>query len=96
MDHPEEQTEAAVTMTARGISLGTRVELVGAGDRLHVVLELEDGRPVAAPAEFVRIQARGTRWIISIRFVDLAERDGDRVRRRVFRALREERSRLSG
>jgi c-di-GMP-binding flagellar brake protein YcgR len=40
----------------------------------------------------VRTQARGARWVMSIRFVDVQEKDQDRVRRRVFQALREERA----
>ena len=35
---------------------------------------------------------RGARWVISIRFVNIQEKDQDRVRRRVFQALREERA----
>ena len=30
-DHPEEQSEAEVTLTGRGISVSTRVEFVGDG-----------------------------------------------------------------
>jgi c-di-GMP-binding flagellar brake protein YcgR len=41
----------------------------------------------------VRTQARGAQWIMSIRFLDIQEKDQDRVRRRVFQALREERAR---
>lgn len=63
-----------------------------AGTRLEVVLELEDG-PLSAAGEVVRFQGRGARWLLSVRFVDLPERDGDRLRRRVFQALREERAR---
>ena len=40
----------------------------------------------------VRTQARGARWVMSIRFTDIQEKDQDRVRRRVFQALREERA----
>ncbi len=61
----------------------------GAGLRLNLVLE--DG-PLKTKAEVVRTQARGARWVISIRFLDIQEKDQDRVRRRVFQALREERA----
>ena len=44
-------------------------------------------------AEVVRTQARGARWVMSIRFTNIQEKDQDRVRRRVFQALREERAR---
>jgi c-di-GMP-binding flagellar brake protein YcgR len=36
--------------------------------------------------------ARGARWVISIRFTNMQEKDQDRLRRRVFQALREERA----
>jgi c-di-GMP-binding flagellar brake protein YcgR len=55
------------------------------------VVHLEDG-VVKTRAEVVRTQARGARWVMSIRFVDVQEKDQDRVRRRVFQALREERA----
>jgi c-di-GMP-binding flagellar brake protein YcgR len=61
------------------------------GARLGLTVELEDG-VVRTRAEVVRTQARGAPWIMSIRFVDIQEKDQDRVRRRVFQALREERA----
>jgi hypothetical protein len=63
-----------------------------AGSTMDVVIKLEDG-DIKTKAEVVRHQARGARWLMSIRFLDLQERDGDRLRRRVFQALREERAR---
>ncbi len=62
------------------------------GARVDLFVDLEDGQ-VRTRAEVVRTHARGPVWIISIRFIDLQERDQDRVRRRVFQALREERAR---
>jgi hypothetical protein len=62
------------------------------GSTLDLVVQLEDG-PLKAKGEVVRLQSRGTRWLLSIRFRDLPEKEGDRVRRRVFQALREERAR---
>ena len=53
---------------------------------------MEDG-PFTVKAEVVRTQARGARWVMSIRFLNLQEKDQDRARRRVFQALREERAR---
>jgi len=79
---------------------GLRVALDGLGvppeqgDTLDVVLHLEEA-PLAGRAEVMRFQARGARWLLSIRFVDLPEREGDRLRRRVFQALREERARTA-
>ncbi len=76
---------------------GLRAEFEGmgappeAGARLTLVIHLEDG-DVKTAAEVVRTQARGARWVVSIRFVDIREKDQDRVRRRVFQALREERA----
>jgi len=77
---------------------GLRAEFEGlgappeAGSELDLVVSLEDGE-TRTKAEVVRTQARGARWIMSIRFLGLRERDQDRVRRRVFQALREERAR---
>jgi PilZ domain len=65
-----------------------------AGARLDLDLQFEDGA-LAAKAEIIRVHPRGARWLLSIRFVDLPDKDGDRVRRRVFQALREERARQS-
>jgi c-di-GMP-binding flagellar brake protein YcgR len=62
------------------------------GARLGLTVQLEDG-VVRTRAEVVRTQARGAQWIMSIRFLDIQEKDQDRVRRRVFQALREERAR---
>jgi hypothetical protein len=62
------------------------------GATLDLVIQLEDG-PLKVKGEVVRFAARGARWLLSIRFRDLQEKDGDRVRRRVFQALREERAR---
>lgn len=62
------------------------------GAPLDLTFTLEDGE-VRTKAEVVRAQARGARWVMSIRFVGIQEKDQDRVRRRVFQALREERAR---
>jgi PilZ domain-containing protein len=77
---------------------GLRAEFEGmgappeAGAKLSLTLELEDGT-IKTAAEVVRTVARGARWVISIRFVNMQEKDQDHVRRRVFQALREERAR---
>jgi PilZ domain len=76
---------------------GLRAEFEGmgappeSGAKVSLLLQLEEGALKTA-AEVVRTNARGARWIISIRFVNIQERDQDRVRRRVFQALREERA----
>ena len=77
---------------------GLRAEFEGmgappeAGARADLLIELEDGT-IKTKAEVVRTVARGARWVISIRFVNIPEKDQDHVRRRVFQALREERAR---
>ena len=77
---------------------GLRAEFEGmgappeAGAKLKLSVQLEDGG-IKTAAEVVRTQARGAHWVISIRFVNMQERDQDHVRRRVFQALREERAR---
>lgn len=76
---------------------GLRAEFDGygvppeAGTQILLTLSLEDGA-IKTKAEVVRTQARGARWTMSIRFTNIAEKDQDRVRRRVFQALREERA----
>lgn len=76
---------------------GLRAEFEGfgappeAGAQLLLTLSLEDG-VIKTKAEVVRTQARGARWVMSIRFTNIQEKDQDRVRRRVFQALREERA----
>jgi c-di-GMP-binding flagellar brake protein YcgR len=77
---------------------GLRAEFEGlgappeAGAKLDLAIQLEDGG-IKTKAEVVRTQARGARWVMSIRFANIQEKDQDRVRRRVFQALREERAR---
>jgi hypothetical protein len=61
------------------------------GTTLALTVALEDGE-LRTRAEVVRAQARGARWLMSIRFDEIQEKDQDRVRRRVFQALREERA----
>ncbi|MGY1753886.1 PilZ domain-containing protein [Blastococcus sp. SYSU D01042] len=62
------------------------------GATLDLHLALEDGE-LRTKAVVVRAHARGARWTMSIRFVGIQEKEQDRVRRRVFQALREERAR---
>lgn len=62
------------------------------GTSVDLSVQLEDGE-LSTKAEVVRAQARGARWLMSIRFLHIQEKEQDRVRRRVFQALREERAR---
>jgi c-di-GMP-binding flagellar brake protein YcgR len=79
---------------------GLRAEFDGfgappeAGARLTVTASFEDG-VLKSQAEVMRTQARGARWVISVRFLNMEEKDQDRARRRVFQALREERARAA-
>jgi hypothetical protein len=100
---PVEAGVASVELKGETIDLsenGLRANFEGfgmppeAGQSLDLVISLEDG-DVRTKAEVVRFQGRGAAWLMSIRFVKLEERDQDRVRRRVFQALREERARLN-
>ncbi|MCW2682291.1 MAG: putative Type pilus assembly PilZ [Blastococcus sp.] len=76
---------------------GLRAEFDGfgappeAGAKLDLIVSLEDGA-LTTKAEVVRTQARGAHWVMSIRFLGIEEKEQDRVRRRVFQALREERA----
>ena len=97
---PVEADHGAIDLKGTTMDLseaGLRAEFEGlgappeAGAKLLLVVHLEDG-DIKTKAEVVRTQAKGARWVMSIRFVDIQERDQDRVCRRVFQALREERA----
>ena len=65
-----------------------------AGTPLPVTVTLEIGAEVDVRGEVVWTADRGTQqWVLAVRFIDVPERDADAIRRRVFRALREERAR---
>jgi hypothetical protein len=58
-------------------------------------VDVELGREVVrVHGTVVRQEERAGRWMLSMRFDGVPEKDGDRLRRRVFQALREERARL--
>ena len=97
---PIEAEYGAIDLKGETIDLseaGLRAEFEGLGAppeaeaKIALVVHLEDA-VIRTRAEVTRTQARGARWILSIRFVDIPEKDQDRVRRRVFQALREERA----
>ncbi len=90
----------AVDLTGESVDLsenGIRAQFEGfgvlpeSGATLDLAVMLEDGE-LRTAAQVVRAHARGARWMMSIRFVGMQEKDQDRVRRRVFQALREERA----
>lgn len=100
---PVEAGYQSFEMTGKSIDLseaGMRVTVDGfgvppeAGSIVDLAIKLEDG-DVKTKSEVVRFQARGAQWQMSLRFLDLEERDGDKLRRRVFQALREERARAT-
>jgi hypothetical protein len=62
-----------------------------AGTRLEVSIALAD-EALDLRGEVVRQQSSGPRWLLSMRFLDVSDRDADQLRRRVFQALREERA----
>ena len=97
---PVEAEYGAIDLKGTTVDLseaGLRAEFEGfgappeAGVGLLLTLSLETGA-IKTKAEVVRTQARGARWVMSIRFTDIQEKDQDQVRRRVFQALREERA----
>ena len=90
----------SVELTGESLDLsenGVRAQFEGfgtlpePGTSLELFVGLEDGE-LRTKALVARAQARGARWLMSIAFVGIQEKDQDRVRRRVFQALREERA----
>jgi hypothetical protein len=78
---------------------GTRITLlpVGvppeAGEAIGLVVDV-GGESLTIKAELIRWQqTRAGNWLLSVRFLQLRESEQDRVRRRVFQALREQRAR---
>ena len=64
------------------------------GTPVVLTLSLEDDVTLELAGEVAWGADRGTgQWVIAVQFTDVGERDGDVLRRRVFRALREERAR---
>jgi c-di-GMP-binding flagellar brake protein YcgR len=97
---PVQATFGSIELKGDTIDLseaGVRGEFQGlgappeAGAKMDLLVSLEEG-VLRTKAEVVRTQAKGARWVISIRFLSIEEKDQDRVRRRVFQALREERA----
>jgi PilZ domain len=65
-----------------------------AGTPITLTITLEDG-VLDLAGEVAWQHARGSQWLIAVQFHDVPEKEGDRLRRRVFQALREERAQLS-
>ena len=91
---------AGATLTGKTADLseaGARVLVDGwglppeRGVRTRLSITLDDKSVIDLNAEIVRNQTRGVQWILAMRFLDVSERDEDRLRKRVFQALREHR-----
>lgn len=65
------------------------------GTTLEVTLTLDSGTVDLRGEVVWHAERSGGQWMMAIRFVDVSERDGDLLRRRVFQALREERMRAA-
>ncbi|NEK84833.1 PilZ domain-containing protein [Blastococcus saxobsidens] len=100
---PVEAEFGGVPLTGETVDIsenGTRAHFEGfglppePGTTFAMVIAFEDGG-LRARGEVIRIQIRGSRWSMSIRFAEIEEKAQDRIRRRVFQALREERARLA-
>jgi PilZ domain len=77
------------------IGLAAGEELPEPGTVVDVHLDL-NGSELSARAEIIRVITHETgRKFLSVSFPGLSERDQDRIRRRVFQALREERARIN-
>jgi hypothetical protein len=91
---------AGAQMTGRTVDLsegGMRALMDGwgvpplAGTSSQVSLTLEDAL-VHLRGEFIWTAIRGSQWLLAMKFVDVPDKAADLLRRRVFRALREERA----
>jgi c-di-GMP-binding flagellar brake protein YcgR len=61
------------------------------GTRMSITLDLGTGF-VDVRGELVWCNPRGSQWLLAVSFEDVPERDGDKLRQRVFEALRAERA----
>ncbi len=91
---------------AGAVMLGTSVDVSEAGMRALVdgwgvpmdpgttsqLTLIIDEQPLQLRAEVVWTVERGAQWLLAMKFLDVSERAGDTLRRRVFRALRDERA----
>lgn len=61
------------------------------GTRMSITIDL-GSRFVDVHGSLIWCTPRGPRWLLALGFEDVGERDGDRLRQRVFEALRAERA----
>jgi hypothetical protein len=62
------------------------------GTRMAVTIDLGKGFLDLYGEVIWVVTTRGPQWLLAMRFDDVSERDGDRLRQRVFEALRAERA----
>jgi PilZ domain len=100
---PVEMPWAGASITGRTVDLsegGLKALVDGwglppeGGTPTTLTLTLDDG-VLDLPGEVVWHADRGGQWLIAVKFHELPEKTCDRLRGRVFRALREERSRTT-
>jgi hypothetical protein len=65
------------------------------GTPTQVSLDLDDAL-LHLHGEVVWTSIRGAQWLLAMKFVDVSEKAADRLRRRVFQALRDERAASAG
>ncbi len=65
------------------------------GTPSQVTLEIDDAL-LHLHGEIVWTTIRGAQWLLAMKFADVPEQAADRLRRRVFQALREERATKAG
>jgi c-di-GMP-binding flagellar brake protein YcgR len=65
------------------------------GTPSQVSLTLDDAL-VHLHGEIVWTSIRGAQWLLAMRFVDVPEKAADTLRRKVFKALRDERAATAG
>jgi c-di-GMP-binding flagellar brake protein YcgR len=66
------------------------------GTAMHVTIELENGFVDLRGEIIWVVPDRGPQWLVAMRFDDVSDRDADRIRQRVFQALRDERAHARG
>jgi hypothetical protein len=67
-----------------------------AGTTTQVSLTIDDGALLHLRGSIVWTTIRGAQWLLAMQFLDVPEEAADRLRRRVFQALREERAAAAG
>ena len=65
------------------------------GTPTQLTLTLDDAL-IHLPGEIVWTSIRGAQWLLAVKFVRVPEHVADRLRRRVFQALRDERAQTAG